>query len=298
MWEKKLQKYGRKRGKQRYHCKSCGHQFCSNRRKSNWVQEAYQEYFIGKQTLKELRIKYNKSIPTLRKYFDGIKAPSQSLEAPPKPINLILDATFFSRTDGLLVFRANKVNLFWCNITSETIAKIDECLSILDSAGYEFKSFTIDGRRGVIKLLQARYPNIPVQLCHFHQTQIIRRYTTNQPKTPCGQELKQLMYYITKYNQEEFESEFSKLQLKYQKFLKERNENKQFVHRRLRSAFRSLKTNLPYLFTYKNYPELNIPNTTNSCDGSFAYWKQKLKIHRGLKKHRRNKMINFLMKIS
>jgi hypothetical protein len=158
--------------------------------------------------------------------------------------------------------------LFWCNITSETIAKIDECLSILDGADYEFKSFTIDGRRGVIKLLQARYPNIPVQLCHFHQTQIIRRYTTNQPKTPCGQELKQLMYYITKYNQEEFESEFSKLQLKYQEFLKERNENKQFVHRRLRSAFRSLKTNLPYLFTYKNYPELNIPNTTNSCDGS------------------------------
>lgn len=243
-------------------------------------------------------IKYNKSIPTLRKYFDGIKAPSQSLEAPPKPINLILDATFFSRIDGLLVFRANKVNLFWCNITSETIAKIDECLSILDSAGYKFKSFTIDGRRGVIKLLQARYPNIPIQLCHFHQTQIIRRYTTNRPKTACGQELKQLMYYITKYNQEEFESAFSKLQLKYHEFLKERNENKQFVHRRLRSAFRSLKTNLPYLFTYKNHPELNIPNTTNSCDGSFAHWKQKLKIHRGLKKHRRNKMINFLLKIN
>lgn len=276
----------------------CGYQFCNHIKKSNWINKAYQEYFSGKQTLKELRIKYNKSIPTLRKYFDGIKTPSQSLKSPAKSINLILDATFFSRTDGLLVFRANKINLFWCNITSETIAKIDECLSILDSADYKFKSFTIDGRRGVIKLLQARYPNIPVQLCQFHQTQIIRRYTTNQPKTTCGQELKELMSYITKYNQEEFESVFSKLQLKYQKFLKERNDNNQFVHRRLRSAFRSLKTNLPYLFTYKNYPELNIPNTTNSCDGSFAHWKQKLKIHRGLKKHRRNKMINFLMKIS
>jgi hypothetical protein len=267
-------------------------------RKLTWVQEAYQEYFLGKQTLKELQIKYNKSIPTLRKYFDSIEVSRQSLKVPAKSINLIFDGTFFSRTDGLLVFRANKVNLFWCNITSETIAKIAECLSVLDSAGYKFKSFTIDGRRGVIKLLQARYPNIPVQLCQFHQTQIIRRYTTNQPKTTCGQELKELMSYITKYNQEEFENAFSKLQLKYQKFLKEKNDNNQFVHRRLRSAFRSLKTNLPYLFTYKNYPESNIPNTTNSCDGSFAHWKQKLKIHRGLKKHRRNKMINFLMKIS
>ena len=188
--------------------------------------------------------------------------------------------------------------MFWCNITSETIAVIDAGLKVLDNAGYKFKSFTIDGRRGVIKLLQARYPGIPIQLCHFHQTQIIRRYTTNQPKTNCGKELKQLMYSLTKSSQEEFEYAFLMLQRKYQEFLKERNENRQFVHRKLRSAFRSLKTNLPYLFTCKNYPELNIPSTTNSCDGSFAHWKQKLKIHRGLRKHRRDKMASFLMKIT
>jgi len=105
------------------------------------------------------------------------------------------------------------------------------------------------------------------------------------------------MYSLTKSSQEEFEYAFLMLQRKYQEFLKERNENRQFVHRKLRSAFRSLKTNLPYLFTCKNHPELNIPNTTNSCDGSFAHWKQKLKIHRGLKKHRRDKMASFLMKI-
>jgi hypothetical protein len=208
----------------------------------------------------------------------------------------MLDATFFSRTDGYLIFRVNKVNVYWRAISSETIAVIDESLSRLDRVGYKFKSFTIDGRRGVIKLLEERYPNIPIQLCHFHQAQIIRRYTTNQPKTICGQELKQLMYGITKFSQEEFETAFFELQNKYREFLKERNENNQFVHRRLRSAFRSLKTNLPYLFTCKKHPELNIPNTTNSCDGSFAHWKQKLKIHRGLKKHRRNKMVNFLLK--
>jgi len=67
---------------------------------------------------------------------------------------------------------------------------------------------------------------------------------------------------------------------------------------RLRSAFRSLRTNLPYLFTCKDLPELDIPNTTNSCDGSFAHWKQKIKIHRGLAKHRRKKMINFLLENS
>ena len=241
-------------------------------------------------------LKYNKSIPTLRKYFDTIEFPNQPLQAPLEPINLILDATFFRRTDGFLIFRANKINLFWCNITSETIAVIDAGLNVLDMAGYKFKSFTIDGRKGVIKLLQVRYPNIPIQLCHFHQTQIIRRYTTNQPKTNCGKELKHLMYLITQSNQTDFQNAFSILQIKYQEFLKEKNENRQFVHRKLRSAFRSLKTNLPYLFAHKTHPELNIPNTTNSCDGSFAHWKQKLKIHRGLRKHRRDKMASFLIK--
>ena len=52
---------------------------------------------------------------------------------------------------------------------------------------------------------------------------------------------------------------------------------------------------MPYLFTYLKYPELNIPNTTNSCDGSFAHCKNKVKIHRGLRKDRRKKMIDYLL---
>ena len=161
--------------------------------------------------------------------------------------------------------------------------------------GYCFKGFVIDGRKGVINLLKSRYPNIPVQLCHFHQAQIIRRYTTNRPKTACGKDLKYLMSFLTTYTEDEFINHFHSLQNQYQKFLKERNENKQFIHRRLRSAFRSLKTNMPYLFAYKNHPKLQLPNTTNSCDGSFAHWKQKIKIHRGIRKHRREKMLNFLL---
>jgi len=39
-----------------------------------------------------------------------------------------------------LVFRANKKNLFWCNITSETIAVIDAGLNVLDKAGYNSKA--------------------------------------------------------------------------------------------------------------------------------------------------------------
>ncbi len=212
-----------------------------------------------------------------------------------KKINVIFDATFFGRTDGVLVFCAEQKNLFWKPIRSETIKNIAECFDYLDQQSFEFKSFTIDGRKGVIQLLKTRYPDVPIQLCQFHQAQIIRRYTTNNPKLPCAIELKALMRFLTEVDEHVFKSLFETLYELHEDFLKERNEQGQFKHRRLRSAFRSLKTNLPYLFTYKKFPELNIPNTTNSCDGSFAHWKQKVKIHRGLRKHRRNKMINFLL---
>jgi len=169
-------------------------------------------------------------------------------------------------------------------------------LDVLDAicvGGY--KSFTIDGRKGVIKILEARYPGILIQLCQFHQKQIIRRYTTNNPQTSCGRALKNLMNNISTSDPLEFKTRFRVLEILFRDFLKERNENNKFKHKRLRSAFRSLKSNFKYLFTNRYHPSLNMPNTTNSCDGSFAHWKNKVKIHRGISKERRSQMINFLL---
>ncbi|MFC1802052.1 hypothetical protein ACFLY7_01260, partial [Patescibacteria group bacterium] len=65
------------------------------------------------------------------------------------------------------------------------------------------------------------------------------------------------------------------------------------THKRLRSAHGSLKRNLPYLFTYQEYPELKIPNTTNSLDGGgFSHMKRLLKNHNGLCGELREKMVD------
>jgi hypothetical protein len=166
---------------------------------------------------------------------------------------------------------------------------------VLESQGFKFSSFTIDGRRGIIQWLEKHYSHVPIQLCQFHQIKTIRNYTTRNPKTDCGKALYSLIKQLTQLSPSKFVDQFNSLQVKYHDFLKERNEQRQFMHRRLCNAISSLKTNLPYLFTYKLYPELAIPNTTNSCDGSFAQWKQKVKIHRGLRLCRREKMIHFLL---
>ncbi len=69
-----------------------------------------------------------------------------------------------------------------------------------------------------------------------------------------------------------------------------------FTHKNVRSAYRSLSTNLPYLFTYQKYSELGIPNTTNSLDGSFSALKKKLGVHHGLRRDRRYKVISKLLR--
>lgn len=68
-----------------------------------------------------------------------------------------------------------------------------------------------------------------------------------------------------------------------------------YTHKRLRSAYRSLKANLPYLFTYQRHQKMDIPNTTNGIEGSFAYLKELLRVHRGIKPDLKRKMTESIL---
>lgn len=58
------------------------------------------------------------------------------------------------------------------------------------------------------------------------------------------------------------------------------------------AAYKSLRRNLPYLFTYKNHPNLNIPNTTNALvRGVFAQLKKLTKLHQGMSRSLKTKLI-------
>ncbi len=64
-----------------------------------------------------------------------------------------------------------------------------------------------------------------------------------------------------------------------------------YVHKGLRSAYKSLKTKLPWLFTWYDNMHSKIPNTTNAIDGHFANLKNKLRNHNGLSKARKKKFL-------
>ncbi len=212
----------------------------------------------------------------------------------PQPIVGIADTTFWGRDYGVLVFRSQelKQNLYWTEVAGETAENYQAGRRILEELGYAFNAIVLDGRRGIQKVFR----DMPVQICQFHQVAAIKRYLTSRPKLQAGIELRAISLALTKLDEKTFGRELDEWHDKWQNFLKERTYSEdqkhwQYTHRRIRSAYRSLKTNLPYLFTYQKYPELHIPNTTNSLDGSFSHLKDLLRLHRGLKRQRRWRVI-------
>ena len=91
------------------------------------------------------------------------------------------------------------------------------------------------------------------------------------PKSDYAKEIKGLMVDLTSILEVDFEKKLVAIKEKYHDFLLERNDKNQFMHRKIRLRIRSLNSNKNYLFTFQKYPKLTIPNTTNSCDGSFAH---------------------------
>lgn len=260
----------------------------------------YKEYADRKQTLKELSEKTELSIQHIQRLLDKGSGATGEIFIPKKPTPLLMDSTFFGRSYGFLVARITGKNILWKEIDGEKIRYYRELLEDLKTLDFPFSSFVIDGRRGVRELLETMFPGIPVQHCQFHQKKTVINYVSRNPKLEASKELLSLTKTLTKVTEKKFSEGLNNWHTKWKDFLKEKSTHpitgkKYFTHRRLRSAYFSLKRNLPYLFTCKEFPELNIPNTTNSCDGSFAHWKQKVKIHRGLRKDRRKKMVDYLL---
>ena len=139
-----------------------------------------------------------------------------------------------------------------------------------------------------------------MQMCNFHQVAIVRRYLTKNPKMQASKELWELVLLLAKTDKESFDGALMDWFTKWESFLNERKRDAQgknrYVHKKLRSAYRSLKTNLPWLFTWYDHMDLNIPNTTNAMDGHFADLKNKLRNHNGLAVPRKKKFIDEFLK--
>lgn len=206
----------------------------------------------------------------------------------------VMDCVFFGRTRGYLVVRDphQKENVYWSEIERETVDEYQCARDTLESLGFVIRAVVADGKPG----LKPLYKDIPVQMCHFHMKAIITRCLTRRPRLEAGKELRKLVFKLGVFCEKCFTSELKKWHEKWREFLAEKTLNpetgkQRYTHRKLRSAHRSLKKHLPYLFTYKRYPDMDIPNTTNGLEGSFAYLKELVRVHRGVKPDLKRKII-------
>ena len=262
------------------------------------VAGLWQEYIHSKQTLLELAEKHGRSARWIWQQFQRQSRVSPKLR--PRPTVIIADGFFFNRGSGMMLFRSPSLsqNLYWFPISYETIAHYSQGIWHLEDRGWTIQAVVCDGRQGVKKALSARYP---VQMCHFHQVKTVTNYLTRHPQLSLAIELRALTLTLKNSTEKTFSLRLETWYEKWQTVIKERTTNPDtkrwwYTHRRVRSAYRSLKQNLSYLFTYLKYPELNIPNTTNSLDGSISHLRDKLRPHRGLHLTQRLKITEELLR--
>jgi hypothetical protein len=206
-----------------------------------------------------------------------------------------MDTTYWGRNFGVMLFKdaISGQNLLKKYVKYETNVLYQQGIIELEKKGFNIQAIVCDGRKGLIQ----SFKDIPVQMCQFHQSAIIRRYLTKRPKLLAAQELLVVVDLMKMTDKESFEGALGLWIEKWQDFIDERTTNTQtgktfYTHKRLRSAYRSLRTNLKWLFTWYDHIEVQIPNTTNAIDGHFADLKNKLRNHNGLSIKRKIKFID------
>jgi hypothetical protein len=249
-------------------------------------------YSSGKQTYVQLAEQFSCSSKTIQRRLDKyqiINRKEFSCVA-----NVIMDTTYFGRAWGVMVFK-NSLDgavLYRQYVKYETNVLYLSGIAEIRRRGIHIQSIICDGRQGLFKL----FPEIPVQMCQFHQIQIVLRYLTRTPKTTAAIELKKLTLKLTKQTKTEFINCLNNWHLRWSDYLNEPGRSPStgktcYTHKRLRSAYLSLKRNLPHLFVFEDCKEFMMPNTTNALDGQFSDLKNKLRNHNGLSKARKMKFI-------
>lgn len=280
-----------------YKCKDCGRQFIGGQRRDK--SQVITDYVDGKQTLQQLAIKYGVNERTIRRDLEKMRYVQKISRY--KQVTIQMDTTYWGRNFGLMVIRdALRNKVLWRKyVTHETIADYMEGIHWLEKNNFKIYGVVIDGMKGLAKALSP----YPVQLCQFHQMLIVRRYITQDPDIEASRALLYLVGDMTKMDKESFVGLLSEWYEKYKDIVNERVQDRRikrktppYMRPRLRSAYLSLKRNMPLLWTFYEHPEIGLPNTNNGLEGLFSDLKTKVRVHSGIGKINRMKLIDEYIK--
>ena len=136
---------------------------------------------------------------------------------------------------------------------------------------------------------------MPVSSSNDYKTKL-----TSRPKLEASKELLAISRMLCHTDKDSFIEALEEWYTKWEGFLKERtiteDGKSHYTHKTLRSAFLSLKRNMPWLWTFYDHPELDIPNTNNGIESLNADLKTKLNLHKGISTERRKVFIQDFIK--
>jgi len=167
-----VQKYGFVKAVQRYKCSLRGKQFLGGQRLDN--AQIWKEYAQGKQTSAQLAERFHCSIKRIQRRIDAFNIEKSIHVA--RVVIVLMDTAYWGRNFGVMLFKdaLSKENLLKSYVKNETNALYIQGIKELQQRCHTIKAIVCDGRKGLIQ----SFDGIPVQMCQFHQSAIIRIYLT------------------------------------------------------------------------------------------------------------------------
>lgn len=185
-------------------------------------------------------------------------------------------------------------NLLRYKIEYETNSKYREWVEFLRSKWWNILAIVCDWRQWLLWWFWW----ILTQMCNYHMKQIITRYLTKRTRLEANKSLKNIWMLIWEYPKEDIQLALEVWHIENKEWLNTKNEHWLYMHIKTRKAYNSIKKKLKRCYTYKEHPELNIPNTNNSLESINSHLKTKLSIHRWLSYLRKEKFTSYYLRSS
>ena len=289
-------KNGIKRGKQAYKSNNCKYRFVSKSRDdTRTTKKLWKEYSVGKQTYKELETKYWVSKKTIARKFDAmikVKYLFYAERFTPISTYVVIDATWFWKDLCIIMVKSSEYKrvIYAKVVSDESLEWYREAKEYLYQKWWKFLWLTSDWFRWI----QWLFPNIPFQLCHFHQVANVTKYITKYPKLQANKDLRSIILSLKKSSCEEFYAMILNREEKYKDFLNEKTQSlfdvkRKYTHERTRKALRSIRRNMRHLFTFEEHRSM--PKTTNMLDWYFSPLKWKVWVHPWLSISRKIRLV-------
>jgi hypothetical protein len=295
-----MQRYGKtKAGTVRYFCPACSTSKTERRpdTRLRHEQDRLVAWLTGVESKTAIAKRYGVTRRTLSNEFKTFfqKNPDGMAPMGYQAKRLIVDAKFIHGNQlCALIAVTEDDKIFWQFADGENYGTWYACL-------VRFKPPEVvvaDGEKGVAGFVKRYWPNTGFQRCHFHMVKLVIQYLSRNPKEEAGIEILKLMYRLRYVKSHEHKERWLMLykiwEHRFVKIFNEKNESRQYAHRKIRSVRFIVRKALPNLFVYLDFP--GCPNTTNLVEGWVnAALAEGLRRHRGLHLSQKKTLVSIIL---